>query len=211
MDKVMLSYERRINTIVTDASVVTQTATATAVANGGGAQWDAAGSRPIGAINTQIDTVYQATGKRPNRLVMGWDVWINGIMNNDDIKSHIQAGNNMAGNADITPRLVGERLFNLDMRVNTGIINSAAEGQTASLSTSATGMFAKNVLTYWAEPSPQDVGDASFGYTFEIPDERFRVRTWDINPKSHNVSVSQMTAEKTVDASFAHLLTAVVS
>jgi hypothetical protein len=75
-DLTLLDYCRRVNAIVNSATI-TQTATAAAIANGGGAAWDTAGSNPIGAVNTAVNTIYQATGIRPNRMVIGWDVWMN--------------------------------------------------------------------------------------------------------------------------------------
>lgn len=206
-DLTLLAYSVRINAIVNSATI-TQTATAAAIANGGSAAWDVAGSNPIGAINTATNTIYQATGIRPNRMVMGWDVWINGIMNNDEMISRIQAGNNMAGNADITPRLVGDRLFGLDMRVDTGIIDTAVKGQTASLSTSGTGMIGTNVIVFYATPAPT-VRSRTLGFTAFT--EWFVNRKWDVKPKSHRVTVSHMTAEELVDANLAYRITSVVT
>ncbi len=206
-DLTLLAYSRRVNAIV-NSGTITQTATAAAIANGGSAQWDAAGSNPIGAVNTAVNTIYQATGIRPNRMVLGWDVWINGIMNNDELISRIQAGNNMAGNADITPRLVGERLFGLDLRVDTGIIDTVVEGQTASLSTSGTGMIGKNAIIFFANPNP-GVRSRTLGFTAFT--EWFVNRKWDINPKMHRVTVSHMTAEELVAAALAYRITSVVS
>ena len=205
-DLTLLDYSRRINAIVTNSSTITQTATA-ANLNG---QWSAAGSNPIGDVNTAVNTIYQATGVRPNRMVVGWNVWINGIMNNDEIISRIQAAQNMAGNADITPRLVGERLFNLDMRVDTGIINTAVEGQTASLSTSGTNMFGLNALIFFAAKTPT-VKSRALGFSVHKSDEWFRVRRWDTAPKSHNIAVSQMVAEELVAHQFGYLITSVTA
>ena len=206
-DLTLLDYSRRVNAIV-NSGTITQTATAAAIANGGGAAWDAAGSNPIGAVNTAVDTLYQATGIRPNRMVVGWDVWIDGLMNNDEVISRIQAGNNMAGNADITPRLVGERLFNLDLRVDTGIINTAVEGQTASLSTSGTGMIGQNAIIFYANPSPS-LKSRTLGIT--IHTDFGKVYRWRENPKTNVVAVSHMTSEELVSAAFAYRITSVVS
>lgn len=203
-DLVMLAYETRINAIVTNSSTITQTSTAAAL-NG---QWDSAGSNPIKDVNTAVSTIYQATGVRPNKMVVGWDAWIDGLMNNDEIIARINAGNNMGGNEDITPQLVGQRLFNLDLRVNTGILNSAVEGQTVSLSTSATNMFGTNALIFYSDPNP-NIKSRTIGSTFHT--DWMRVFRWNVQPKMHTVAVSTMTAEELVSASLGYLITSCTS
>lgn len=202
----LLDYQRRVNAIVTDASVITQTAAASTL-NG---QWDTAGSNPIGDVNTAISTIYQATGKRPNRMVIGWDGWIDGIMNNDEIIGRLQAAQLMGGNADIRPQVVGQQLFGLDLRVDTGIVNSAVEGQTASLSTSATNMFGTNALIFYSTPRPS-LRVRTLGTTIFQANEFMRVRRWNENPKMHVVAASMVSAEELVNASSAYLITAVTS
>lgn len=203
-DLVLLDYERRVNAIATSGSVITQTSTAAAL-NG---QWSGAGSNPIKDVTTAIKTIYAGTGMRPNRMVIGWDVWMDGIMNNDEVLSRLP-DNMTKGMADINPMLVGQKLFNLDMRVNTGIIDTAAEGQTASLSTSGTGTFGKNVLVFYANPTPR-VKSKTLGMTIH-KDDWFTVRKRDVGDKSHRVTVSQMTSEKTVAAALGYLITAAVA
>jgi hypothetical protein len=114
----------------------------------------------------------------------------------------------MAGNADITPRLVGERLFNLDLRVDTGIINTAVEGQTATLSTSGTNMIGKNAIIFYANPSA-NLKSRTLGIT--IHTDFGKAYKWSESPKSNFVAVSHMTAEELVSAAFGYRITSVVS
>lgn len=198
-DLVLLAFERRIHAIVTDNSVVTQTA-AIAAAN----RWNTVGGGdPFANMNTALKTVESNAFVTPNRVVWGNEVWRDGIQNNPNIISRVQ-NVMLATGKNINVGLAAQSFDLDDGRTSKFVYNSAKEGQTISTTYS----FGKNVLVFFANPS-QNLKTVTLGRTFEkrsLETRRYR----DDEIKTTWVDVSHETDEKLVTALSAYLLTTVV-
>ena len=200
----LLAYERRVNAIVCDQGSYTNTGTP-------GTAWDSAGSDPIADIITAKRTIYASTGVMPNKAVIGWKVWFNGLANNDEVVSRVQAANLMGGQKDVTPQMVGQ-LMDLDLRVNTTLYDSAVEGQTSTLAADfrdLTGSNEELCLVFYSPEQAMNVKTLTLGLTIEK--EYMMARRWRENPKTNVVTVSQMCVEKLVAELAGYLLYSVVS
>jgi hypothetical protein len=119
-------------------------------------QFDRAGSDPIGVINTQLLGMARRTGRRPNVLVMGPDVW-NALTQNASILSRIQ----YSERGIITEDLL-RALFNVDRVVVTWTIeNTAPRGAADSIDF----MNSKSMLLVYAPPNA-GLQTVSGGYIF---------------------------------------------
>lgn len=121
---------------------------------------DYANSDPIGDIRTGIRTVYANTGFKPNKLTVGYDVWIK-LVDHPDILARINGGSSSGAPAIVTRQLVAQ-IFELDeIIVCGGLVNTAAEG--------ATGVYSfvqgKHALLSYSPASPSLL-TPSAGYVF---------------------------------------------
>ena len=121
------------------------------------ATWDNyATSDPIGDILTASTAMLQATGYRPNKLVVGLQVF-NALMHHPDIVDRYKYTSSNV----VTEQLLAQ-LFRVDeVLVAEGVYNSAQEGQTDSMQF----IHGKNALLVYAPPSA-GLQVASAGYTF---------------------------------------------
>ncbi len=89
-------------------------------------QWDDAASTPIEDIRAQMTDMLSATGKSPNKLVLGWDTWAAGLVDHPDIIDRIkytQVG-------IVTEGLVAGLLQLESIITSSSIRNTAQEGLT---------------------------------------------------------------------------------
>ncbi len=95
------------------------------------ATWDDyANSDPIGDIRTGIRTVLANTGFQPNKLTLGYDVYIK-LIDHPDILARISGGSTAANPAIVTLEKLAQ-IFGLEeVIVCGGIVNTAAENATA--------------------------------------------------------------------------------
>lgn len=198
-DLLLLAYERRVHAIVTDGSIITQT-----VALSGTDQWSDNSSDPYSDIITGIKTIQAATGLKAVKMVVGGEVWYDGLLNHPDIVDRVKHTTKLAGDANITPSLVGQ-IFGLDLRVSDFLYNSANEGQTVVLAWS----WGKKVLIFFSPRSPS-VKKAALGYTLTRKDLEVR-KYYERAKRTTFVEVSHDTDEKTVDATCGYLITAAVA
>lgn len=123
--------------------------------------WDDPSSDPIGDIETGIETILLATGRRPNVLGVGYQVW-KALKQHPDIIARIGTGS--ASNTDpriVTPRLVAA-LFGLDeIRIGEVVYNSAAAGASISMAFAA----GKHALLAYRTRAPS-IMEHSAGYMF---------------------------------------------
>lgn len=121
------------------------------------ATWDDyAASDPIGDIQAQTTAMLLATGYRPNKLVLGHQVF-NALMHHPDIIDRYK----YTQSAVVTEELLAQ-LFRVDqVIVAEGIYNSAQEGQTDSMAF----IQGKHALLVYA-PERAGLQVASAGYTF---------------------------------------------
>lgn len=133
------------------------TGVAAAPAAGQFLQWDAAGSAPADDIMLQMETILEATGKKPNTLVLGAQAY-RALRNNDEILDRIKYVQRGIVGTDLLAAV-----FDLDrVVVASATNNTAVEGAAVSTSFIVGGKAA--LLTYSA-PSPSLL-TPSGGYMF---------------------------------------------
>lgn len=127
-------------------------------------RWDVAASTPIADVKTYSDTIWLLTGMRPNKLVIGRQVWTE-LSEHDDLISRIQYSSNNTTPA-IVSRQAAAALFELDMiYVADGIQVTSAENPSFETSMTTAAIAGKNGLLCYAAPSPS-LFQPSAGYTF---------------------------------------------
>lgn len=110
--------------------------------------WTANNSDPISEVRTGIRTVHQATGYRPNRMLIGRRAY-DTLLDNDEILSRITGGATTAMPARVMRELLAA-LFELDMiEVMDSVYNTAIEGATESNAF----IGGDNALLYYAPPA----------------------------------------------------------
>lgn len=108
-------------------------------------KWNAASSTPIAEIRTAIRTVHNATGMRPNRMLIGRPSW-DALLDNDDVLSRITGGSTKDIPAIVMRELIAQ-LFELEtIEVFDSVVNSAPKGATESTAF----IGADNCLIYYA-------------------------------------------------------------
>lgn len=140
----------------------------TGVISGAGAnqavRWNDSASNPIVDVKTQATNIQKRTGMRPNKLVVGREVW-DALSENDELVGRINAtsGNN---NPAIVTRQAVAALMELDeILVADGI--QATNEENPSFETSLTTSFiaSTNALLVYAAPRAS-LMQPSGGYTF---------------------------------------------
>lgn len=152
-DKLLLRQEKDIADTAFASNVWAASATPEVV-------WSNNLSNPIGDVNTAVDTVVQAIGRKPNKGVTGRNVW-RYLIQHPDILDRIRGGATTGTPAIVNMNLLAA-LFELDeILVGDAVIDSALEGQTASRSY----VWGNNFLVAYVAPTPA-LMTPSAGYTF---------------------------------------------
>lgn len=122
-------------------------------------RWDRADSNPIETIRASADAMQARSGYRPNKLILGRQVYSK-LLDHPDIVGRIDRGQTSGAAMVLRQNLAA--LFEVDeILVMEAIYNSAAEGQTASLSF----IGGKSALLLYVPPAA-GLMVASAGYTF---------------------------------------------
>lgn len=164
MQRMLISRERKfVSTYVKTGLWGTDiTGVASAPSASQTIQWnDDANSDPISDIATARQTILQNTGRRPNKLLVGYPVFE--VLRKhpliiDRIKYTMTGG---ALTSNITKELVAAALDIDEVVVSESVYNSASEGLTGSYSF----IMGKNALLVHAAPAP-GLMIPSAGYTF---------------------------------------------
>lgn len=124
-------------------------------------QWsDAANSDPIGDVRTGILTIFKNTGFKPNKLVLGYEVFMK-LIDHPDIVARVAGGSTTSLPAMVNEEMLA-RIFGLDEVVVCGAINNtAAEGATAAYAF----VQGKSALLVYSAPNPGLI-TPSAGYIF---------------------------------------------
>ena len=91
--------------------------------------WSDAASTPIENLRTGITTILRNTGRKPNKLALGWNTWATGLADHPDILDrikHTQTG-------VVTEALVAGVLQLDEVNVGMSVRNTAAEGLAVSM------------------------------------------------------------------------------
>ena len=195
---IMLNFQREIDALITTGNIAQNTTLS------GTDQWSDDSSDPPGDIVTAIKTIEKATGTRATRMVVGGEVWWDGLQNNPTIVARVQSTQKLAGVTTITPTLVGN-VFGLQLRVGSALYLTTKEGQSVTLDYS----FGKKALIFFSDPSA-DESTPHFMSTFMAQDIQAR-RYFTMEDKTNWVDSSMDRDSVIVDATCAYLIDAVVA
>jgi hypothetical protein len=122
-------------------------------------KWDAAGSTPVEDIEGQKTAIQKATGKEPNKLYLGKEVW-------DVLKHHAELVDRLlpsnASDRRITRQMLAALLELDEVVVSAAIENTAAEGATATNSY----VVGKVALLAYVNTNRPRIREPSAFYTF---------------------------------------------
>ncbi len=157
MDNEMVNQEKALQTFIASTTNLPLNVTLT-----GTDQWnDYANSSPLTDINTAITTMKAASGKRPNTIVLSFDVMVK-LKSHPDVRDAVKytSGGQLSDSAFVT---FLKDYFNLkNVFIGSAIYNSAVEGQTDVLAD----IWTKDAWLFYINDKPT-LQRASFGYTFE--------------------------------------------
>ena len=201
LDDIYLDWEIRVLDLINNTSNVGSSAAVSS-------EWDGAGD-PLGDINTALDNVRYANGKKANRVLFGPEAW-DSFRRDSNVRDLINGANN--GGGYVNEAQVAALLDVEMVMVAEAFENSGDDGQTESLNA----IMADNVLCYYAPNSARkDV--PTYGATFRWQQQNLPApltverHPYDSRKKAEEVEVGVYQTEKIVGSSYAFLLTAVNS
>jgi hypothetical protein len=121
-----------------------------------GTKWDVTPSTPISDLRAQMTAMKSKTGFRPNKLILGEEVWAI-LQDNADFLDRIAVTQRKIVNIDLLASVLGID----EVLIGGGVENVAQEGAVADLSF----IFGKSALLTYAAPRPS-LMLPSAGYTF---------------------------------------------
>ena len=155
VDKIWGAQESALATNMADTAVLTNNTTLS-----GTSQWsDYANSDPLSDIRTARNSIKAATGKTANVAVFGWQTWLQ-LQNHPDIADRIKYVG--MTNLEATKKAVADLLEVKQVLIGDAIKNTAADGQTDSLSF----VWGKHAWLLHVAPRPS-LMTPSFGYTMK--------------------------------------------
>lgn len=155
-------------------------------------KWDTVNSNPIEEVRTGIRTVHQATGYRPNKMLIGREAY-DTLLDNDDILSRITGGSTNAIPAMVMRSLLAA-LFEIDaIYVMDSVYNTANEGATDSNAF----IGGDNALLYYAPDSvglEEPTAAVQFSWTglMGSTENGIRIKRFRIEPKESDRIEAQM-------------------
>jgi len=197
VEMVQLGREKRVADLAFAAGTYgTQTS-----ALSGSNQWDDyAGSDPIGDVRTARATVHAASGKLPNVMVIGYEVYLK-LLDHPDILERIK----YVMKGVITTDIIASVFELSKIVVGMALYDSSQEGASESIGY----IWGKKVALLYAEPSP-GLKKVSFGYQFQS--RGFRTKKWREEGREGDFfEAGEIRDEKIVAASAGYLYTTVVS
>lgn len=204
-NKLSLGWEQRVTNLCTSgANVYSYSACASA--------WTGfANADPISDLTTCFNNIEDATGYRPNRMVMGNQAWRNARY--CDAVIDALGGGRGSNRPRFASREEWKALWELDyFGVGGAYYNSADEGQSQSLSS----LWGDHVLIYYAPMAPSRE-EPSFMYTMRwrrpgIPQlEQVERHPFDRKTKSEEIEVGYYQDEVITASALAFLFTNVTS
>lgn len=212
MDKLLLSYEKRVLDMVAASTAVGSTFVCnSAFIAAGGAAGQNAGD-PFAAFEQMCEYQKQTTNQRPNGVIIGWRAW-GRIKRNYHMRNLLNGTNN--GGGPVTRQAV-QNLFEVDRFIIADAMwQTANEAQTAV--TSFYNPLSDMMIAYFA-PSAPSIDDPSWMYSFRwtnpvlpAPMTVFR-HPYDSRRRIDTIEVDYYQDERIVGADYAvGLLTNVAS
>ncbi len=125
-------------------------------------QWeDYTNSTPVIDLRSSVVTMQGSTGKKPNTLILGAEVWLV-LQDHPDFLERITGGSTSENNAMVNTAQLAKMLGLQRVVIAEAVRNTAQEGATETTSF----IFGKGALLLFVEPSP-GVKKPSAGYTFQ--------------------------------------------
>ena len=205
VDKMGLVWEYRVAQQCTSGSnVYSYSACASA--------WtDYTNSDPLSDLWTAIDVIQDATGYKPNSLLMGGQAWRN-FRRNETVKNELYGSAGSAGGNRMVSRENAKTLFEVErFLVGEAYYDTAAEGQTMSISP----LWADHVLLYYA-PMAASTEKPSFMYSFRwkrpgLANLSIERHPFDAKTKSEEIELGVYQDEVITASTLAYLFTNVTS
>lgn len=204
--KITLNWEKRLSDQITSGSNVGSYSTVISDWQ----EYDTGNSDPVGDITAGINNVYDSTGYKPNRCLMGELAWRH-LRRHDDIAQMLY-GSITDGKPRFASREQFKSMFEFDEFIVGGAYyNSADEGQTLSL----TKMWLDYVLFYYAPPAAS-TEEPSFMYSFRwnkpgLANMTVEKHPYDTKTKSEEIELGYYQAEEITAKNLGFLLTHVTS
>ena len=126
--------------------------------------WDDANSTPIEDVKRFSDLIHLLTGYRPNKLVLGRQVWTP-LSDHPDLVDRIKYTGTSTTPAKVTREAVAALMELDEIMVMDGIQATSAENPAFETSMTTSFIAGKNALLCYAAPSPS-ILQPSAGYTF---------------------------------------------
>ncbi len=193
---IMLRREKHIIDNITNATTFASFTEALAV----GDQWDNNNSDPVRQVDDWSENIRGEIGRRPNKMVMAYDVWLK-IKEHTDIKARIKTTSDSIVTLDLLTRL-----FNLDeIMLSFAMTNTAEEGQNESLAD----MMTKKIFLAYINPTPSIMAP-SVGYTIQVNGMQARTYREDaVDSEIARASVNEV--HKIVAPDCGYLVTTVIA
>ena len=194
---IQLGREKRVADIVFAAGTYGAQTSALAGAN----RWDDyAGSDPIGDVDAAKAVIHAASGKLPNVMIMGYQVFLK-LKQHPDLLERIK----YTQKGIMTEQLMAS-LFEVDrVLVGKALYDSTQEG----VAESPGYVWGKSVALLYVEPSP-GLKKISFGYQFQS--RGFRTKKWREEGREGDfIEAGEIREEKVVGAATGYLYTTVIS
>lgn len=162
--------------------------------------WSAVDSDPIGDVTRYKRSVRRTTGLNPNTLVINDLIW-DSLCNHPDILNRVVAGGGPSNPAMLTEQAVAQLLKVERILISGAIVNSAAQGETASYDT----VVAENALLCYVDPNPGTMSPTA-GLTFVWnqyigSEEGRRIKRWRIEEiESERVEIQANWDQKVIAA-----------
>lgn len=176
-------------------------------------QWNDDASDPIKDVRTGVRTILASTGKKPNTLVLGFDVF-NALQDHPEIVDRVKYGQ-MPGSPAIAETAELAAIFKIPrVFVMESIVNAGVEGQADSHSFIGGG---KSALLCFSAPSPS-LMTATAGYTFSWTGRfgasamGWRIKRYRVEEvESDRVEVQMAFTHKVVAADLGYFWTTIVA
>ena len=185
---ILLSRERRIANLLTNAANITQNTTLV-----GAAQWSDPTSDPAGDAADARAEIRGATGFLPNTLLIGYSVF-EGLILHPAVIDFVDGGRpteqDLAEFFKVEEVIVGQTIY-----------NAAREGATTTLND----VWGRDALFYYRNTDNASIDDPSFGYQFEVDGmSAFRYRDAKVN--CDVIRVTEIRAAKITAAELGYLV-----
>lgn len=189
-DMMLNNREQRVASKVLDPTVVTNGTTLS-----GTDKWSDPGSDPIAASTTARQSLFNSVGYRPNRLLLGNDVY-EALRAHPAVIERIQFSERA-----IVTRQILAALFEVDEILVGGVLRRTSQQGAAD---AISDIWAGAVLYFYAERRPS-LKKASFGYQFRVRDMRaFRYR--DDSRATDIIRLTEIQSEKIIAPELAYLV-----